>query len=137
MPELVWVDRNAFDPGQLVEKMESLGINPCSLAVAIRVKSVEANLHPFEQGNAFNVVNGDAVLEREARVIRPQRKAAVGGQSPQKHLDSSAGAGFMDLGRIAARGAVKLAIANGDRFTAQVQNLASLVRLQLAYWQGW
>src|SRR5262249_10278886 len=69
--KLVRIDGETSNSCHLMKEAKCFGINPCCLAVAVGIESVEADLHPLEEGNAFNVIDRHAILEREAGVIGP------------------------------------------------------------------
>src|SRR5262249_25513287 len=133
--ELVRVDGETCNSGQLMKQVKSLGVDPCCLAVAISVEGVETDLHPLKEGNAFNVVDGHTVLQREAGVIGAQRQPPVGWQSPKKNLHAATRIALVKLIVIAARCAIELPIADRDGIAAHVKNLLRFLRLELANFQ--
>src|SRR5262245_55013978 len=110
--------------------MEHLGVNPRGLAVAKCVKSIEADFHPLEEGNAVDVVDRDAVLERKPSMIGAQWKEVAGRQAPQKDRHATAGFGQVNMIGVAARSAVELTVADSDCFAAHVQNLLAFVQTE-------
>ncbi len=83
LADLVGVDREAGHACKLVQQVQYFGVDPRSLALTKSVERIEANLHPLEQSNRFEVIDGHAILERESGVVGTQRKAPVSCQDPQ------------------------------------------------------
>src|ERR1039458_177522 len=69
MAELIGIDRKTGHPSELMQEVQNLGINPSCLSVAKGVKSVEPYLHPVEQGDALDVIDGNAIPQRQTRMI--------------------------------------------------------------------
>src|SRR5262249_3611011 len=90
-----------------------------------------ADLHPLKQGDALDIVDGYAILERESSVVSAQGKTAVWSQTPHKDSCAAAGIGLPHMTGISTRSSVKLAIANGDCVAAHVQNLFALAQAKL------
>src|ERR1022692_4980433 len=86
MAELIGIDGKTGHASKLMQKVKDLGINPSCLPVAKGVKGVEANLHPLKQRDALDVVDGNAILQRQTRMIGAQRQTPRGRQSPEEDL---------------------------------------------------
>src|ERR1035437_1405751 len=69
MAKLVGIDRKTGHAGKLMQEVKHFGINPSCLSVAEGVKSVEPYLHPLKPRDALNVVDGNAILQRQTRMI--------------------------------------------------------------------
>src|SRR5215472_12915530 len=130
--ELIGIHRYAANTGSLMEEMKHLGINPSGFTVTISVERVEADFHPLEQRNAFDVVDRHSVLQSKPGVVGTQRQTAIGRQAPEKDLNTAAGVGFIHLIGIASGGAVELAIADRNRIAAHVENVLTLGPVQFA-----
>src|SRR5215469_1442206 len=115
-----------------MKQVDHLGVDPGGLAIAVGIERVESDLHPLEQGNAFNVINRNSVLNGEASVIGTQRKAAVWRQSPQENLDAPSNVGLIALVRVASRRAVQFPITHSDGVTTHVENLFGFASRQLS-----
>src|SRR5262249_37786002 len=94
-------------------------------AVAIGIEGVESDFHSFKERQPFDVVDGNAVLEREPGVVGPQRQAAAGGQAPQVNLDAASDLGSDNAGGIAINDPIELAIANAGCLAAPVDDRLS------------
>src|SRR5580692_8716401 len=66
LSDLIGIDGNCGCARERRETTQRLRINPCGLALAVRVKRVEAHLDPFAEADGFDVVDGHSVLEGEA-----------------------------------------------------------------------
>src|SRR5215471_4532771 len=131
MTQLVRINRDTGDAGELLEKMEHLGVDPCGFAVTVGVKGVEPDFHPLGQRDTLDIVDGHPVLEGKSCVIGAQGQAAFWRQTPEKNLYATPRLGFVDMVWVTASGAVEFAIANGDRLATHVQNLLALLQVEL------
>src|SRR5260370_10733561 len=84
-----------------MEKVQQLRVDPSSFAVAISVKSVEADLHPFEERDALDVIDRHPILKGKAGMIRAQWQPPLLRQSPQIDLHSAPRASFLNVARVA------------------------------------
>src|SRR5260370_33690274 len=106
-----------------MEKVQHYRVDPSSCAVAISVKSVEADLHPFEERDPLDVIDRPPLLKGKAGMIRAQWQPPLRRQSPQIDLHSAPGASFVNVAGSAARGAIEVAITHGYRRTAHIEKL--------------
>src|SRR5260370_8237262 len=93
-----------------MEKVQHLRVDPSSFAVAISVKSVEADLHPFEERDALDVIDRHPILKGKAGMIRAQWQPPLRRQSPQIDLHSAPGASFVNVAGIPPPRALKIPI---------------------------
>src|ERR1022692_410836 len=100
MTELVGIDRKTARAGKLMQEVKDLGINPSCLPVAKGVKGVEPNLHPLKQRDALDVVDGNAILQRQTRMIGAQRQTPLLGQAPEEDRHAAAHVRLKNLIRI-------------------------------------
>src|SRR5271157_1955227 len=87
LSDLVGINRDGRRAGEGAERTQSLSVDPGGFALAI---GVEADLDPFAQSDGFDVVDGDAVLERESGDVGAQREAARRRKIPKMHDDAAA-----------------------------------------------
>src|SRR5260370_22957520 len=120
-----------------MEKVQHLRVDPSSFAVAISVKSVEADLHPFEERDALDVIDRHPILKGKAGMIRAQWQPPLRRQSPQIDLHSAPGASFVNVAGIAARGAIEVAITRGYRSTTHIENLFALLNVEPPNGERW
>src|SRR5260370_25458148 len=112
-----------------MEKVQPLREDPRSVAVAIRVKSVEADLHPLEERDALDVIDRHPILKGKAGMIRAQWEPPLRRQSPQIDLHSAPGASFVNVAGIAARGAQEFAVTPRYPFPTHNRNLLRLLNI--------
>ena len=85
----------------------------------------------LKQRQAFDVTDGDAVLEEHPRVIGAQRQAMLGRNARNEHFHASAKIGAKHVSRIAVGEPVQLTIAHGRRFSREVEHPFTLGAAQL------
>lgn len=92
--ELVGVDDEVGDAEQLVAGLEDAGVEPGGFAVAEGEVEVEAGLHAFAEGEAFEVAGGDAVFPDGDGVIGAEGEAVWGEEGGEEEFDAAAGVDF-------------------------------------------
>ena len=127
LSDLIRIDGDRGRTREGAETAQRLRINPGSFALTISVKSVETDLDPFAEAHGFDVINGNAILERESRNVRAQRQSTRRRQIPEIHDDAStslAGSkiGADDRARSAQCRAVEFAVAHRHHFPDGVQD---------------
>src|ERR1035438_9589163 len=126
MAELIGIDRKTGHARKLMQEVKDLGINPSCLPVAKGVEGVEPNLHPLKQRDALDVVDGNAILQRQTCMVSAQRQTPLGGQSPEEDLHTSSDICLKDLLRIATGCAVQFAIADREGGAGHIQYVFAL-----------
>src|SRR5260370_41363156 len=112
-----------------MEKVQHYRVDPSSCAVAISVKSVEADLHPFEERDPLDVIDRPPLLKGKAGMIRRQWLPPLRRQSPQIDLHSAPGASFVNVAGIAPRGAQEFAVTPRYPFPTHNRNLLRLLNI--------
>ena len=81
--ELIGIDRDTRRTHVVTEAAQDLRVDPSRFAAAESVEGVEADLHPLAEADGFDVVDGHAILQRQARDVGAQRQTAIGRQVPE------------------------------------------------------
>src|SRR5580698_9505603 len=124
---LIGVDREASDREQLAKQPQQARVNPGRLAFAKRVVEIEADLHVLKQGQAFDVADGDAVLEEHPSVIGAQRQAMLWRYSANERLNSAAEIGANYVSWIAIGESVQFAIAHRRCLAREIEQVLAFV----------
>ena len=126
LADLIRINRNCRHSGERAKTAQGLCVNPCRFALTVSVKSVEAHLDPVAQANRFDVVNGNAVLERKSGDVSSQRQSPLRRQVPEIHDDAAPQNTTHHRSRIAERRAVEFAVAHRHHFTNGVHDLLTV-----------
>src|SRR5271167_2622200 len=135
MTELIGIDRKAGHAGKLMQKVKNFGIDPRRFSVTKGIESVKSHLHPVKQRDALDVIDRDAVLYRQTRMVGAQGQTPLWRQTPQENLHASSRVRLKNVTRIAAGCAVQFAIADGENRAREIQNFFALRARKFASWQ--
>src|SRR5580658_10933021 len=127
LTHLIGVDREASDREQLAKEAQQARVNPGRLAFAKRIVEIKSDLHVLKQGQAFDVADGDAVLEEHPSVIGAQRQAMLWRHAANERLNSAAEIGANYVSWIAIGKTVQFAIAHRGCLAREIEHPLALV----------
>ena len=128
--DLVGVEREGRHAERLPEKLHGAGEDPRGLPLSEGVIQIEAQFHPFEEGQRFEIADRDSVLDEKTAVSGAEREAAAPLGPDEVDQESPARVGLQDGRGIAEGEGVILAVAQRRRFTRCFQDRERLLARQ-------